>query len=137
MVERFTSAAIELPPRERPFERADLLFYGLDHSGPSFEARVFVDPRAVSREADSTHRAYAGKFFIFGHGGCFGESQRTGRRDPRAAAGRRAHERAGLLHRRVGNSEPYRRPHTVRDGKHGARRDLGVLQPARRSLRNR
>lgn len=73
MVERYTTDPVELPPRERPFERADLIFYGLDHSGPSYEARVFMDPRGVGKDADSTHRAYAGKFVIFGHGGCFGE----------------------------------------------------------------
>jgi tyrosinase len=73
MVERFTSDPIELPPRERPFARADLLFYGLDHSGASYEARVFMDTRGVGRGADATHRAYVGNFFIFGHGGCFGD----------------------------------------------------------------
>jgi tyrosinase len=73
MVERFTSDAIELPPRDRPFARADLIFYGLDHSGYSFEAKVFMDPRGVGKDADSRHRAYAGTFFIFGHGGCFGD----------------------------------------------------------------
>jgi hypothetical protein len=73
VVERYTTDPIELPPRDRPFERADLIFYGLDHSGPSFEALVFIDPRGVSKEADAGHRAYAGKFFIFGHGGCFGD----------------------------------------------------------------
>jgi hypothetical protein len=36
MAARFTSDALELPPPERPFERADLIFYGLDHSGPSY-----------------------------------------------------------------------------------------------------
>jgi tyrosinase len=73
MVDRFTSAPVELPPADRPFERADLIFYGLDHSGASFEARVFMDPRGVGRDADSGHRAYVGTFFIFGHGGCFGD----------------------------------------------------------------
>jgi hypothetical protein len=73
VVERYTTDPIELPPRDRPFERADLIFYGLDHSGPSYEARVFIDPRGVNRDADPTHRAFAGQFFIFGHGGCFGE----------------------------------------------------------------
>jgi len=73
VVERFTTDPIELPPRDRPFERADLIFYGIDHSGPSFEARIFVDPRGVGGDADSTHRAYAGNFFVFGHGGCFGD----------------------------------------------------------------
>lgn len=73
MVDRFTSNPIELPPRDRPFVRADLLFYGLDHSGASYEARVFMDTRGVGRDADSTHRAYVGNFFVFGHGGCFGD----------------------------------------------------------------
>jgi hypothetical protein len=73
VVEKFTTDPIELPPRDRPFVRADLIFYGLDHSGPSFEARVFMDPRGVGQDADTTHRAYVGTFFIFGHGGCFGD----------------------------------------------------------------
>ncbi len=73
MVERFITEPIELPPSDRPFDRADLIFYGLDHSGPSFEARVFMDMRGVGKGADSAHRAYVGTFYIFGHGGCFGE----------------------------------------------------------------
>jgi tyrosinase len=73
MVERFTSKPIELPPAKRPFARADLIFHGLDHSGASFEAQVFLDPRGVGRDAGVEHRAYVGSFFIFGHGGCFGD----------------------------------------------------------------
>jgi hypothetical protein len=73
MVERFTSAPVELPPTDRSFERADLLFYGLDHSGVSYEGQVFLDARGVGADADGTHRAYVGSFFIFGHGGCFGD----------------------------------------------------------------
>jgi hypothetical protein len=73
MVERFASKPIELPPADRPFERVDLIFYGLDHSGASFEGQVFLDTRGVSRGAGADHRAYAGSFFILGHGGCFGD----------------------------------------------------------------
>ena len=73
MVERFTSAPIELPPTDRAFERADLIFYGLDHSAASYEGQVFLDSRGAGADADSTHRAYIGSFFIFGHGGCFGD----------------------------------------------------------------
>src|SRR4051794_25810737 len=73
MVERFTSKPIELPPKDRAFERADLILYGLDHSGVSFEGQVFLDPRGVGREAGPAHRAYVGSFFVFGHGGCFGD----------------------------------------------------------------
>lgn len=73
MVEKFTTEPIELPPAGHSFERSDLIFYGLDHSGASFEARVFMDPRGVGRDADAGHRAYVGSFFILGHGGCFGD----------------------------------------------------------------
>jgi len=73
MVEKFTTEPIELPPLDHSFERCDLIFYGLDHSGASFEARVFMDARGVSRDAGDDHRAYVGSFFILGHGGCFGD----------------------------------------------------------------
>lgn len=73
MVERFTTDPIELPPRGHQIARVDLIFYGLDHSGSSYEANVFMDSRGVGREADASHRAYAGTFYIFGHGGCFGD----------------------------------------------------------------
>jgi hypothetical protein len=73
VVEKFTSEPIELPPRGHRIERADLILYGVDHSGPSFEAHVFMDPRGVGRDADAGHRAYVGTFYVFGHGGCFGD----------------------------------------------------------------
>jgi hypothetical protein len=85
MVEKFTTEPIELPPPSHSFERSDLLFYGLDHSGASYEARVFMDPRGVGRDANSGHRAYVGSFFILGHGGCFGDAGHCdipGGRDP-------------------------------------------------------
>lgn len=73
MVDRFVSDALELPSREHAFNRADLLFYGIDHSGPSYEAQVFVAARGVGGEPNRDHRAYVGSYFIFGHGGCFGD----------------------------------------------------------------
>jgi len=73
MAEHFTSDPIELPPADHAFERIDLLFYGLDHSGASYEGQVFLDARGVGAAADQSHRAYVGSFFIFGHGGCFGD----------------------------------------------------------------
>jgi tyrosinase len=54
--------------------RADLVFYDVDHSGPSFEARVYVDnPGADESTGTSVDDGYAGSFTVFGHGGCFGE----------------------------------------------------------------
>jgi hypothetical protein len=76
MVARFVSEPIELPIRDGdddPISRADLVFYDVDHSGPSYEARVFINaPKANARTPrDDPH--YAGSFCIFGHGGCFGD----------------------------------------------------------------
>lgn len=74
MVERFTSAPIELPRTARPFARADLLIYGIDHSGYSFEGRTYLNaPRRLRADAGREHPTYVGSFFIFGHGGCFGD----------------------------------------------------------------
>ncbi len=83
------------------FTRADLTFYGLDHSGVSYEARVFLD--APGADADTpltdpgyltdpsylTDRSYAGSFFVFGHGGCFGEEGHCAVRGPVTAFDRR------------------------------------------------
>jgi tyrosinase len=73
MVDRFVSDALELPSPEHAFNRADLLFYGLDHSGASYEAQVFMGARGIGGEPDRDHRGYVGSFFILGHGGCFGD----------------------------------------------------------------
>lgn len=56
------------------FSRADLEFRGVDHSGPSFEARVYLDnPAADTGTGRDPASGYAGSFHVFGHGGCFGE----------------------------------------------------------------
>jgi tyrosinase len=70
----YTSAPIALPASEQAFTRADLVFYGVDHSGPSFEGRIFFDNTTadVGTPLDPEH-GYAGSFHIFGHGGCFGD----------------------------------------------------------------
>ena len=61
----------ELPTQ---FSRADLEFIGVDHSGASYEARVFVNnPNADLNTPQTEASGYAGSFNIFGHGGCFGD----------------------------------------------------------------
>lgn len=60
-----------IPPQ---FTRADLEFIDVDHSGASFEARVFINnPKANINTPTSEESGYAGSFHIFGHGGCFGD----------------------------------------------------------------
>jgi hypothetical protein len=62
------------PEPTEEFTRADLEFRGVDHSGPSFEARVFFDnARADDATEKDAESGYAGSFYVFGHGGCFGE----------------------------------------------------------------
>lgn len=74
MIDHFHSKPLELPDGPS-FDRADLVFYGVDHSGPSFEARVFIGAkRGLKRNAPDDDPAYAGSFFIFGHGRCHGEA---------------------------------------------------------------
>jgi tyrosinase len=75
MVERFVSAPITLAPdaTKLEYKRADLVFYGVDHSGASFEARIFINLSAADTATPRDHHNYAGSFNVFGHGGCFGD----------------------------------------------------------------
>jgi hypothetical protein len=74
VVDRYRSKPLELPASEQHFERADLAFYEVDHSGPTFEARVYLGAgRGLKRDAGLEHPAYAGSLWIFGHGSCHGE----------------------------------------------------------------
>jgi hypothetical protein len=58
----------------RDFTRADLVFDGVDHAGPSYEARVFLNNKGADADTPRTlDQGYAGSFHIFGHGSCFGD----------------------------------------------------------------
>lgn len=73
-MDRYVSDPIALPSREIPYTRADLVFYGVDHSGPTYEARIFFDNAQADESTERTLEAgYAGAFHIFGHGGCYGD----------------------------------------------------------------
>ena len=73
-MDRYDSAPIELARLDREFSRADIVFHSVDHAGPSFEARVFLNNPDANPDTPMHEEAgYAGSFFIFGHGGCFGD----------------------------------------------------------------
>jgi hypothetical protein len=56
------------------FYRADLELYGIDHSGPSYEGRVFLNNTEADQNTPMDKKnGYAGSYHIFGHGGCFGD----------------------------------------------------------------
>jgi hypothetical protein len=57
-----------------PFTRADVVFTGVDHSGTSYEVRLFLNnPAATAGTARTPESGYAGRFTVFGHGGCYGD----------------------------------------------------------------
>jgi hypothetical protein len=56
------------------YSRADLIFYGVDHSGPSYEGRIFLNHTEADVETPrELEHGYAGSFMVFGHAGCVGE----------------------------------------------------------------
>ncbi len=72
------------------FSRADIEFHEVDHSGASFEARVFLNNSNADENTPKTEaEGYAGSFYILGHGGCFGDvghceiTEKRGAYDPR------------------------------------------------------
>ena len=75
MVERFVSAPLELSPAilAGEFSRVDLVFYGVDHSGDSYEGRVYVNAPDADVVMGRQVPSYVGSFHVFGHGGCFGD----------------------------------------------------------------
>ncbi len=74
MVDRYLSKPLELPAAGLDFSRADLVLYGLDHSGPTYEGRIFIGAkRGLKQGAGSDDLAYAGSFFVFGNGSCHGD----------------------------------------------------------------
>jgi hypothetical protein len=59
---------------DQNFTRADLIFEGVDHSGPSYEVRIFLNnPYATAETPMIEKQRYADRFTIFGHGGCYGD----------------------------------------------------------------
>jgi hypothetical protein len=71
-----TDPAITLPPAAvaNDFTHADIVFYGIEHRGPSFAGRVYLNSPDVDVDTPrQLEHGYAGSFVIFGHGGCFGD----------------------------------------------------------------
>ena len=65
---------LQLPATQPPFRRADLVFLGLEHAGPSVEVRIFFNASDADASTPATASAgFAGFFSIFAHGGCFGD----------------------------------------------------------------
>ena len=56
------------------FYRADLEFVKVDHSGCSYEGRVFLNNADADENTETgIQQGYAGSYHIFGHGQCYGD----------------------------------------------------------------
>jgi hypothetical protein len=77
MAKRYVSERpiqLSVTTRDSDFYRADIEFHGVDHSGATFEGRVFLNNSDANEKTPKKKEAgYAGSFYIFGHGGCFGD----------------------------------------------------------------
>jgi tyrosinase len=90
MATPITSTPILTASLDLEFTRADIEFHGLDHSGASYEGRVFLNRPDVDQQTPRDVPEYAGSYFIFGHGGCLGDPGHCDARprrfyDPRSA----------------------------------------------------
>jgi len=78
MAESFVAPHIkvDLNPHGRPMERADIEFEGVDMSGLSFEARIFLNnPNAEINTPRQPDQGYAGSFHVYGLGVSNDQSQ--------------------------------------------------------------
>ena len=67
---------LEFPeqPKLSGFSRADLVISGVDHARSSYEVRIFLNNPGAGPDTERTEtQGYAGRFHVFGHGGCFGD----------------------------------------------------------------
>lgn len=61
-------------PGQAPFDTAHLVVTGVDHSGPSYEVRLFFNnPEATADTPRGAEQGYIGRYTVFGHGGCYGD----------------------------------------------------------------
>src|ERR1051325_9849520 len=73
---KYSSKPFSLTPaiRKAGFDQAELVLHGVDHSGPSYQGRIFFNNSAASEKTPKSLEAgYAGAFNIFGHGRCWGD----------------------------------------------------------------
>ena len=65
---------LDISRLENEFYRADIELHEVDHSGPSYEGRVFLNNRKANHKTELIlANGYVGSYNIFGHGGCFGD----------------------------------------------------------------
>ena len=88
----YVSPKLSVPQLGAHFQRADIELHSLDHAGASFEGRVFINrPDATAETPKEVSESYAGSFYVFGHGGCWGSVGHCEVKKRRACDPRPAH----------------------------------------------
>lgn len=74
-MQRFVSEPLSVPHHENPYYRADLEFEELERFGASYVGLVFLgNPEAQEDTPPDADHGYAGRFTVFGHEVCFGDT---------------------------------------------------------------
>jgi hypothetical protein len=69
-----SSQTLRVADLDSQLYRADIEVHGIDHAGPSYQARIYLNnPAANEATGVAPETGYAGSFHIFGHGGCLGD----------------------------------------------------------------
>ena len=60
-------------------QRRTIVIDGIEHAGPSYELRVFVNNRdATAATAATPEEGYAGSVYVYGHGAAYGADEPSG-----------------------------------------------------------
>jgi tyrosinase len=87
--------------RSANFSRADLEVGGINHTGSSYEGRIYFNNPDARAETGTDDASYVGSFHVFGHGGCFGAEGHCEAPDERRRFDRRPLSRAIRMKKRV------------------------------------
>jgi hypothetical protein len=112
MAQTFLSRQVQLLPGQYGDQarRIDIEFQGVDHSGHSYEARVYLNNPAADLTTASTEAdGYIGSFWVFGHGGCFGDTGHCDVPSYRAPYDRRPPHQLSPAIKRVVATDPIKR----------------------------
>jgi hypothetical protein len=66
----FTSDPIDVTPLDSDPSRTDIEFHNVEHAGPSYEGRVYINNPDADENTGTGDASYAGSYYVFGHGGC-------------------------------------------------------------------
>jgi tyrosinase len=102
-VDRIVTKPVDLAllVRSDDFRRSDLEIGGINHTGTSYEGRIFIDNPDADEETPKDDPSYAGSFHVFGHGGCFGAEGHCEAPDQRRRFDRRPLARSIRMKKRV------------------------------------